>query len=657
MELAKVNGIGPKTLKLLNNLGINTTFDLVNYYPYRYDFFTLGKLEDISNYSLVKAKIISVPVLNYIKKNFNRLNFNVELDNKIIKVTIFNRAFMKSNLSLGKEIYIAGKYDEKNNSIVASNITFSLPSNMIVPKYHLCNGITNNNISKLINNLLPSFKEEDSLPNQYIKKYNLPDYHKALKVIHNPKSMDEIKISHNRFVYKELFDFTFKVNYLRNINKSLSGLIKKIDEDKLQEFIFNLPFELTIDQLNAINEIKKDMSNTTKMNRLIIGDVGSGKTIVCIIASYLNILAGYQTAFMAPTEVLAIQHFNTINKLFSKYNITCELLTGSMTKKEKEKVNEKLLNNEIDIVIGTHALISESVKFNNLGLIITDEQHRFGVNQRKLLNEKGNNPDAIYLSATPIPRTYALALYGDLDVSLIKTKPSGRKEITTKQKTNKEIKDVLKAIYNELQNNHQVFVVSPLIEDDEDSDLNSVIKLKDNFETAFKNYRVEIMHGKLKNEEKQNIMNNFKEGKIDILISTTVIEVGVDISNATMMVIFDAERFGLATLHQLRGRVGRNDLDCYCYLISDSDTKRLKVLEESNDGFYISEQDFKMRKEGDIVGTKQSGTIGFKVADIIRDSKILLAAKSDSEEYINSKEYLDNNYYLNITKNIDASLD
>jgi ATP-dependent DNA helicase RecG len=656
MDIIDVKGIGPKTVPTLNKLGVYTVDDLVNYYPYRYDHYTVDKLDNIGNKTLVKAKVLSNPILSFIKKNFNRLSFNAEIDNKIIKVVIFNRHFLKNNLTIGKEIFISGKYEEKNNSLVAANILFKLPTNMIVPIYHLKSGITNNNINKFIIDGLKEYQNKEILPEEYIIKHDLITNKKALKIIHDPENIDDLKQAKAKLSYQELFNFTFKINYLKRQTKELIGEIKNIDEDKVNRFINDLSFKLTEDQIKAIDEIKKDMSTKTKMNRLIIGDVGSGKTIICVIASYINFLAGYQTAFMAPTEVLAIQHYNNIKKLFSKYDIRVELLIGSMTKKEKEEVNRRLANKDIDIIIGTHALISESTTFNNLGLVITDEQHRFGVNQRKLLNEKGNNPDALYLSATPIPRTYALALYGDLDVSLIKTKPSGRKTITTKQYSLKEMPTVIELIKKELDNNHQVFAISASIEDTDDEILNVKI-IKKSLEKHFPDKNIEIMHGKLKSDKKEEIMKDFKDGKIDILVSTTVIEVGVDIPNATAMVIFNAEMFGLATLHQLRGRVGRNDLDCSCFLISESDSKRLKVLEESNDGFYISEQDFKMRNEGDIFGTKQSGTVTFKIADIYRDSKILLAAKKDSEEYINSGNYLNNKYYKDIANDIIAGLD
>ena len=656
LSLQNIKGIGPKSLSLLNKLGITNISDLVNYYPYRYNIFKISSLREASDQNIVVAQIISNPIVNYIKRNFNRLSFNVIMENKSIKVTIFNRAFMKPNLTIDKKVYLQGKYDEKKNTFVASNIFFNIPPNMIQPVYHLTSGLTNQALAKYITSALESYAQKEMLPSYLNERYDFISHNEALKIIHNPTDANLLKKAKLKLIYKEFFDFTFKVNYLKYQNKNISGIKKEYSEELVNGFISNLPFSLTEDQICTLEDISKDLTSSSKMNRLIIGDVGSGKTILCVIAMYANYLSGYQSAFMAPTEILAQQHYNSINKLLAPFNIVTELLVGSMTKKEKDNIIKRLTNNEIDIIVGTHTLIQESVTFSNLGLVITDEQHRFGVMQRKLLSEKGSNPDALYLSATPIPRTYALALYGDLDVSLIKTKPAGRKEIFTKVVDFKNLKIVLQAIYDELKEKHQIFVVSPLIDDSEESDLESVNALKEKFQKAFKKINIEILHGKLSNEEKQNIMNNFKNGVINILISTTVVEVGVDVSNATMMVIFNAERFGLATLHQLRGRVGRNDLECSCYLISDYNTERLKVLEESNEGFYISQKDFELRKEGDLFGTRQSGTMNFKIANLYSDGKILLQAKKDSEEYINSKEYLNSSYYIDIIKEI-TSLD
>ena len=390
------------------------------------------------------------------------------------------------------------------------------------------------------------------------------------------------------------------------------------------------------------------------MNRLVLGDVGSGKTIVATILMYANVLAGYQSVMMAPTEILATQHYLSLLKLFEGYSIHIELLVGSMKVSEKKKVLERIQTGQVDFIIGTHALLSDQVLFANLGLVVTDEQHRFGVNQRKNLQNKGFRSDVLYLSATPIPRTYALTIYGDMDTSMIASKPNGRKPIITKLKKDNELKEVLAAIYEEIKLGHQIYVVAPLIEESDSEDLKDVNLLKEKFELAFRDkVHIGVLHGKMKSNLKDEVMKSFEQGELNILISTTVIEVGVDVKNATMMIIFNAERFGLATLHQLRGRVGRNDLQSYCYLISNQDSERLHVLEESNDGFYISEKDFELRGQGDLFGVSQSGDMTFRIADLKRDYKILLQAKKDALAFLESKAYLRNAYFLELTKNID----
>lgn len=653
MDIINLSGVGEKTAKLLNKLNIYTTNDLINHYPFRYNFYRIKNIndKDLGAQDLVKAKVETMPVVSYIKRNFNRMTFKALSENKLFNVTIFNRAFQKNNISVGKELYISGKYDEVKNTFTANDIKFSLPSNLIEPVYHLTTGVSNSLIRKLVYQV-SSEDTTDLIPEEINEKYNFLDKGEALRLIHFPNSVSDIKKAQLKLIYEELFMFMFKILSSKNINEISLKEEKSFDVDKVTEFISSLPFELTHDQKTSVSEILEDISSNKQMNRLIIGDVGSGKTIVGIISIYANFLAGYQSAFMAPTEVLALQHYHSLMKLLGdKLNI--ELLAGSMTKKEKNNVVERLKNNEIDLVIGTHALIQEAVVFNNLGLVITDEQHRFGVIQRKNLQNKGNKPDCLFMSATPIPRTFALALYGDLNVSYIKDKPKGRKPVTTKVVNELNLKDVLYKMYDELRNGHQIFVVSPLISDNEEGELESVYSLQDKLNAAFKEKAtIGVLHGKLNNNEKQAIMNDFKENKINILISTTVIEVGVDIPNATMMVIFNSERFGLATIHQLRGRVGRNDLECYCYLICNQDIERLRVLEESNDGFYISEKDLEMRKEGDLFGTRQSGVMSFKLANLYRDGKILFQAKKDCEEFIKTKKYLNIKEYNDIIEEI-----
>lgn len=656
MDIKNLHQVGEKTSKILNKLGIFTDDDLINYYPYRYNVYNFSN-ELIDNSTLIINVIIeSNPIVSYIKKNFNRLSFRARYNERIFNVVIFNRAYLKTNLTIGKNITIIGKYDFKKNIFTSSDIKFNVTNGQIEPVYHLTKGITNNTISKLIKDNFNNIYIKDSLPSNIISKYNLLSKKDALYNIHFANDLKMVHYAKNRLIYEELFDFSFKMNYFKNQNIRKDKEPKNIDINKINEFKKLLPFSLTTDQDNAYNEIVQDMSSNKKMNRLLLGDVGSGKTVVAVGAIYANFIAGFESTLMAPTEVLATQHYFSIKKILDKFNVAVELITGSMSKKEKEAIYKRVQNKEIDLLIGTHSLLNENIIFNNLGLVITDEQHRFGVHQRFTLEDKSKCPDILYLSATPIPRTYAMTIYGDLDISYIKTKPTGRKDIITKVKKNSDIKEVLGLMLEQIKLGHQIYVVSPLVEEDESLNLTSINLLKEKLSLAFKNlFRIEIIHGKMKTSEKESIMNDFKNNQIKILIATTVIEVGIDVSNATMMVIFNAERFGLATLHQLRGRVGRSDLQSYCYLISDSDNDRLKIMEESNDGFYISQKDFEMRGHGDLFGVKQHGDMSFKLANLKNDYNILLFANEDAKKFIDSKEYLNNEYYKDLTQNLNIT--
>ena len=652
MDIKNLHNVGEKTAKLLNKLGIYTDNDLINFYPYKYNIYNFSNFLEENITLILRVKIESNPIVFYIKKNFNKLSFRANIDNNIINVIIFNRAFLKQNLIVGKDITIIGKYDFKKNLFTASDIKFNIVNGQIEPIYHLVKGLTNNIIIKIIKTNLENINIIDYLPTEYQNKYNLVSKNNAIRDIHFATSLENISNAKKRLIYEELFEFSFKMNYLKKLNQKKLKNAKKFDEEKVSLLINRLGFSLTEDQKNSVNDILNDLKSNKKMNRLLLGDVGSGKTIVATIGIYANFLSGYQSSLMAPTELLAYQHYYSINSILDKFGVTVELITGSMTKKEKEKIYERVKNNEIDLLIGTHSLLNDNLIFNNLGLVITDEQHRFGVNQRFTLQDKSTSPDILYLSATPIPRTYAMTIYGDLDISYIKTKPFGRKEIITILKKENEIKDVLHAMLEQIKLGHQIYVVCPSIDQNEENDLTSVNLLKDKLNIAFKNMiNIEIIHGKMKPNEKDAIMNEFKNNQIKILISTTVIEVGIDVKNATMMVIFNAERFGLATLHQLRGRVGRNELQSYCYLISDKDNERLKVMEESNDGFYISQKDFELRGHGDLFGIKQSGDMNFKIANLKNDYNILLLANEDTKKYIENKEYLKNDYYKNIVDN------
>lgn len=638
MELEKLDKIGPKTAKTLNNLGIYSAEDLIRNYPYRFLIFAKRDINNPKYYDeFVSDGIVeSMPTLNFFRGKMNRLTFRCNVQNKIVKVVIFNRAFLKQNIIIGKEVTIIGKYDPKKETIVATNIRLgNLNKVEIEPVYHLCKGITSKQMNAFIKKALSVVKENNNIPKELISKYNLMSEDEAIRIIHNPKDEESLKTALKTLKYEEIFTYMKNIKLLKIKNEVHKDVYKKeVSLNMVNDFINSLPFKLTSDQEKIVFKMLDEICGDTLMNRLLQGDVGSGKTIVAFIISYALYTGGYQTSFMAPTEVLARQHYKNACDLFKDTNFKVGLLTGKMTLKEKRKVYEKIEKNEIDMLIGTHALISDKVVWNNLGLVITDEQHRFGVNQRQTLKNKGLNVEVLMMSATPIPRTYALTIYGDTDTSSIKTKPSGRIPVITKVKKEDEIKDVLEEIYKALKNQNQVYVIAPMIEENDDSNYANVYDLKRKFNLAFKNYNVEVLHGKMTNEEKEKVMDEYAKGNIDILISTTVIEVGVDVKNATVMVIFDADRFGLSTLHQLRGRVGRNSLQSYCYLISDKDTKRLKIMEEENDGYKISEADFKLRGQGDLFGSRQSGTLSFKLSDVRKDYDLLVKVRDDVNELV-----------------------
>ena len=658
MELTDIKGVGPKTLDHLHELGIYTLDDLLTDYPYRYDLFEPTNLTEQYDNERIAINVIveTTATTAFIRKNFNKLQFRVNHNGKTMYAVIFNRAFLKPHIVIGKTITLVGKYDVKRNTFICDDIKLNpITKKEIIPIYHVKKGIKSNDILKIIESAIDdSAKIPNYVPDEFIMKYDFISKKQALRMIHMPHKEEEIKKAKVYLKYEELFLFLFKIAYMKDENENIYKEEKNFDEKKVENFIASLPFTLTDSQDEALKLILDDIKSNKKMNRLVLGDVGSGKTIISFISMYANFLAGYQSVLMAPTEVLARQHFESAISYFKDYHLTIDILVGSMTKKEKEALKARLASGEIDILIGTHAIIEDAVSFYRLGLVITDEQHRFGVKQREILKSKGEVPDALYMSATPIPRTYALTLYGDLDVSFIRHKPGGRKTIVTKIKKYSELKDVLMHVLEEIKAGHQVYVVASIIDDNEELDLKSVETLKEKFNMAYQGkIPIEILHGKLKQREKDAIMERFKNNETKILISTTVIEVGVDVKNATVMVIFDADRFGLATIHQLRGRVGRNNIDSYCYLISDKEIDRLKVLEESNDGFYIAEKDLELRGEGDLFGTMQSGVKTFKIANLKTDLKIMMQAKSDSEEYLKSGQYKNNMNYKKIVRDLE----
>ena len=641
-ELETIEGIGPKTKELLNKIKIYTVEDLLNYYPYRYDII---KRSDLSNLSdgdkiIIDGIVEGQPTTIYINKSLKKMIFRISTKTMILNITLYNRTHLYSDLKSGKEVTIIGKYNKLKNTVIVSDIRFGLlpPSAKIEPIYYTTEGLTVKQISKFEAIALENDYDVIDLVPRYIEeKYNLMNKKSAIKNIHVPEDILLLKKARQRIKYEELFMYVLKINYLKNkINNDNLAIERNIDKDKLDKFIKSLPFELTLDQDKAVNDIINDLSIKKRMNRLLQGDVGSGKTVIALIAVYANYLSKYQSALMAPTEILAVQHYEETKKIFSKFKLNIALLTSSTSNKDKKTIYEELENGKIDLIIGTQALIQENVKYKKLGLVITDEQHRFGVNQRDTFKGKGISPDVLSMSATPIPRTYALTIYGDTDVSSIKSKPKGRKEIITVFKKEKDITDVLEMMKKELELNHQIYVVAPMIDTESDSEKESVYDLEEKMNKAFgKISKIGIIHGKLDPKDKDKVMKDFEKNKINILISTTVIEVGVNVPNASMIVIFNANMFGLSTLHQLRGRVGRGDTQSYCVLVAKESEERLRFLENTSDGFEISEYDFQTRGEGDLFGTRQSGELGLKMANIKRDFKMLLKAKEDADEFIN----------------------
>ena len=531
----------------------------------------------------------------------------------------------------------------------------------IIPIYPLTYNLSQNTIRKIIETGIKALDNslEETLPEYLLKEYNLFDINKAINKIHFPDNFEEFKLARKRLVFEELLSMQLALlNLKQNYAKDIKGIAfdKQV---KMSDVINKLPFKLTSAQIRVLEEIDNDMESEKSMNRLLQGDVGSGKTAVSIIAAFKAVKSGYQAAIMAPTAILASQHLESFKELLDEFDIKCELLVSSITKKKKEKILEDLKNGKIDILIGTHAILEENVMFKNLGLVVTDEQHRFGVRQRNTISEKGENPDVLVMTATPIPRTLALILYGDLDISIIDELPPNRKKIDTFAVTKGMEERVNEFIRRNVKEGRQAYIVCPLVEENEEMNLKSVIELSEKYKTeVFSNYKVEYLHGKMKAKEKDEIMAQFKEGKIDILISTTVIEVGVDVPNSTIMVIENAERFGLATLHQLRGRVGRGKYKSYCILkykgSGENTRERMKIMVETNDGFKISEKDLELRGSGEFFGTKQHGIPEFKIANLFQDVEILKSVQSLALKIIQEDENLEKEKNMILKKQICA---
>lgn len=637
-------GVGEKRKEALQSLGIVSIYDLLTHYPFRYEDLAvkqLAVLEDKEKTSL-RGLVIAEPVVSHFGHRKSRLTFRIVTEEKaVVSITFFNQPYVKKWIVPEQEIVVQGIWNAKTRSLNGTKVLSpeeleSLGS--MAPIYPTTKEVKQYWLVQLIEKANTRYNADliDLIPEELKDKYRLLDYRHAVTNMHFPKTMDDLRQARRTLVFGEFFLYQLKLQAVRkNERQANKGRQVLYDVDKLKHFLRSLPFELTGAQKRSINEICRDLRMPIQMNRLLQGDVGSGKTIVAAAALYAVSTIGFQSALMVPTEILAEQHFKSLTTLFSDTDIKVALLTSSLKPKEKKEMYRQLHEGDIDIVVGTHALIQEKVHFQQLGFVITDEQHRFGVNQRQRLTEKGHVPDVLSMTATPIPRTLEITTYGDIDVSTLDEMPVGRLPIQTHWLRPGQSERVLEVVTQHLEDKSQVYVVSPLIEESEKMDLKNVTDLKEKYAALFEpTYTVELLHGKLAQEEKEAIMQQFKHHEIDILVSTTVIEVGVDVPNATLMVVYDADRFGLAQLHQLRGRVGRGTKASMCVLVAeprtDTGKERMKIMTETNDGFLLSQRDLELRGPGDVFGRKQSGIPEFKVADVLADNIVLEIAREEA---------------------------
>ncbi|SHR16670.1 ATP-dependent DNA helicase RecG [Mycobacteroides abscessus subsp. abscessus] len=666
-SVTAVKGIGAETAQSLAEMRIVTIEDLLEYFPYRYEDYRLRDLTEVKHDEriTVEGKVHSEPSLMYYGKKRSRLTIRLLVERYLIQVVFFNQAYLKNKFQVNEMVTVTGKWDQHRQMITASQAKMGSNESekKFVPVYSVKGDVTVKGLRRFINLAFSQYGKDitETLPEKMISKYKLGNRKESLLSMHNPLNEEDVKKARRRFVYEEFLHFQLKMQALRKFERENSkGLSQNYDLVKVKEFIDHLPFPLTNAQKRVVNEVLKDLKSPYRMNRLLQGDVGSGKTVVAAIALFSSYTAGYQGALMVPTEILAEQHAESLKGLLEPVGLSVELLTSSVKGKRRREVLERLKNDEIHILIGTHALIQDEVVFSKLGLVITDEQHRFGVEQRRVLREKGENPDVLFMTATPIPRTLAITVFGEMDVSIIDEMPAGRKAIETYWAKADMLDRVLSFMEKELAKGRQAYVICPLIEESDKLDVQNAIDVHVALQTYFHNrYQVGLMHGRLSSDEKDEVMKAFSSNENQVLVSTTVVEVGVNVPNATMMVIYDAERFGLAQLHQLRGRVGRGSEQSYCVLLADPKTEvgkeRMKIMTETNDGFVVSEKDLELRGPGDFFGRKQSGLPEFKVADMVHDYRALETARNDAMVLIESEEFWNGDEYAKLRSKLADS--
>ena len=645
--LSVLPGIGPKSAEKYKKLGIETVEDLLLYFPFRYEDFKSKNVLDLEDgEKAVVSGIVATPAnVQYYGYKRNRLRFTIKQVELVLAVSFFNQPYLADKIELGQTVAVFGKWDKAKGALTGMKLLAQVEDDL-QPVYRLSQGVSQSALVKVIKTAFEAGLDqllEENLPQILMDKYHLLSRRQAVRAMHFPKDLEEYKQALRRVKFEELLFFQLQLQVLKEENRSVGqGIVLDWDEKKLKALQAKLPFTLTEAQERSLNEILADMRSPHHMNRLLQGDVGSGKTVVAGLAMYAAVTAGKQAALMVPTEILAEQHLQSLTSLFPSLRIL--LLTGSLKASERRDRLELIQTGQVDLIVGTHALIQEGVHFHDLGLVIIDEQHRFGVAQRRILREKGQNPDVLMMTATPIPRTLAITAFGDMDVSIIDQMPAGRKEIITRWVKHQQLNLVLDWLVKEIQKGSQAYVISPLIEESEALDLKNAIALEEELIAYFGDRaRIALLHGKMKGEEKEAIMKAFKQGEIDLLVSTTVIEVGVNVPNATVMIIMDADRFGLSQLHQLRGRVGRGDKQSYAVLVANPKTesgkRRMKIMTETTNGFVLAEEDLKLRGSGEIFGTRQSGIPEFQVANLIEDYPILEEARKVAVQVVTTPNW------------------
>lgn len=651
IEVKQITGVSAQKQSELHAFGVFTVKDLLEYYPFRYEDFRPKSLSEVKHgdKATVIAKVIGIPVL----KRFggkSRMSCKMVAEPWMFTATWFNQHYAREQLTVGREVVLTGKWDQKRNQITVTNYEFpdrgEGKTGTLQPVYSVGGKITQSWIRRIIGQALQQYGDliPEILPHSIMSKYDFMSRKRAIATIHQPEDTREGQQGRRRMVYEELFLFQLKVQAFRVLNRGrMDGVVHTVDNATVRQFVRSLPFELTDAQKHVELEILQDMRSGYCMNRLLQGDVGSGKTVLAAIALYATVKSGFQGALMVPTEILAEQHMRSLTRMFEPFGITVGLLTGSVTGRKRKDLLADLQMGMLDVVVGTHALIQEDVFFRSLGLVVTDEQHRFGVNQRSVLRRKGYNPDVLTMTATPIPRTLAITVFGDMDVSTLSERPKGRVPITTYWVKPDLLERVMNLISREIEQGRQAYLICPLIEESEKLDVQNAIDLHVQMSQAFPNYKVGLLHGRMTPSEKDEVMRNFYSNELQLLVSTTVVEVGVDVPNATLMIIMDADRFGLSQLHQLRGRVGRGEHASYCVLMADPKSEigreRMAAMTDTDDGFEVSRRDLELRGPGDFFGTKQSGLPEFRLADMTADFETLELARDDAAELLREASF------------------